>query len=602
MSRWSERVLILMCLALAGAVFLTGIQWGLPSREADKHLFGDRAPWTGAEIMALAPVTDDPNRGADVDVDPLVGRDQVLVLNETDKQRAEIVRRYRLFTHQPDEYNTMRSLSGMSPGSLRLDPRMYQYGGLWIYPVGALLKIGDLVGYLDVRNDKTYYLDHPEQFGRFYVIARLYSAAWGIAGALAVYGLARKLAGHPAPAAVAAVCFAMLPVVVNAAHEAKPHLAGLALMLFAILAASRYVETGKRSWWLIAGALCGAAFGMVISSLIVFAILPVMAFLRPMPRREQVRVVLLSGLVGAGVYVVTNPYVPINLVMNPAVLRSNLGASTAMYEPTGGSGVVNALMLIGEGLTPWFAGAAGLWLVALLTVRRSKSPIVAGAVPGHVLLLLLVPAGIVLVQFVALAADKPAEYARFALLPDTALCVAAVVGEWVFLKGRFSRAFVLIASVLIVAPSTVQYLLHFHADARTDTSRILEARRMGPVNYGGYERLALAAEPAPYSVPPVDLWRWKLLLLPRGKPVYDAARDAGADALLRAVDRMPGEVPAGFRRLDSMTPESFLTRPAPISWAAKPFEILVAETPPASDAGGSAGPATSAPSPAPAPP
>jgi hypothetical protein len=109
----------------------------LPSRAADEFLFGGRQPWTGAEILALAPVEEDPNRGADVDADPLVGRDKLLVLNQTDKQRAEIVRRYRLFTYQPDEYNTLKSLSGMNPGKLQLDPRMYQYGGLWITRSGG---------------------------------------------------------------------------------------------------------------------------------------------------------------------------------------------------------------------------------------------------------------------------------------------------------------------------------------------------------------------------------------------------------------------------------------------------------------------------------
>ena len=53
-----------------------------------------------------------------------------------------------------------------------------------------------------------------------------------------------------------------MPVVVNAAHEAKPHLPGAVLMLLAVLSATNYVRTGRRRYWLGAGALCGAAFGM----------------------------------------------------------------------------------------------------------------------------------------------------------------------------------------------------------------------------------------------------------------------------------------------------------------------------------------------------
>ena len=51
-----------------------------------------------------------------------------------------------------------------------------------------------------------------------------------------------------------------MPVVVNMAHEAKPHLPGAALMLCAIFCATNYVRTGHRRHWVGAGALCGAAF------------------------------------------------------------------------------------------------------------------------------------------------------------------------------------------------------------------------------------------------------------------------------------------------------------------------------------------------------
>src|SRR5687767_191076 len=117
--------------------FLVGIDWGLPSRRADAFLFGDRQPWSGKEILALAGGAGvDPNRGADVDVNPITSRDRPVVLNETDAQRAEIVRRYRLYSYQPDEMITFNALRQMNPGARQFDPKLYQYGGLWVYPVG----------------------------------------------------------------------------------------------------------------------------------------------------------------------------------------------------------------------------------------------------------------------------------------------------------------------------------------------------------------------------------------------------------------------------------------------------------------------------------
>src|SRR4051794_22901600 len=83
-------------LVLAGAWFVVGVSWGLPSRRADPFLFGDESKaWDGKRILELAGTwNDDPNRGSDVDVNPVAGRTEPIVLNATDARRAEIVRRY----------------------------------------------------------------------------------------------------------------------------------------------------------------------------------------------------------------------------------------------------------------------------------------------------------------------------------------------------------------------------------------------------------------------------------------------------------------------------------------------------------------------------
>ncbi len=149
-------------------------------------------------------------------------------------------------SYQPDEWNTLKALSEMKPGRGQFDPKLYQYGGLWVYPIGAFLKLAALFHLIDLRADAAWYLDHPDAFGRFYVVARLWSVAWGLAGVLTVFSLVRRIVGAVLFPTVAALCFMLMPVVVNMAHEAKPHLAGAVLMLLAVLAAARFVELGTR--------------------------------------------------------------------------------------------------------------------------------------------------------------------------------------------------------------------------------------------------------------------------------------------------------------------------------------------------------------------
>src|SRR5206468_8460704 len=119
----------------------------------------------GRQIMDLAGGWDESSdRGADIAMRPRTNRDRPIIVNETDAQRAEIVRRFRLYSCQPDEMITFRSLSRMKPGRGDLDPRFFQYGGLWVYAVGGLLKVASMLGLVTLRPDLAYYLDHPEQF------------------------------------------------------------------------------------------------------------------------------------------------------------------------------------------------------------------------------------------------------------------------------------------------------------------------------------------------------------------------------------------------------------------------------------------------------
>lgn len=579
---WVAGLLVVAC-----AVFLTGLTWGLPSRAVDPYLFGDREPWSGSRILELGGGwDDDPARGADVDVDPLEDRSRAILLNGTDAQRATIIRRYRLFTYQPDEMITLRALAGMRPAEGRLDPRLYQYGGLWIYPVGALLKAASMTGAIALTSDLAWYLDHPEAFGRLYLVARVYTVLWGLVGVALVFWLARRLAGgRLAPAVIAAACFICMPVVVNMVHEAKPHLPGAVLQFMAVAGAVRYAETGRRRWWVATAGACGAAFGMVLSAWPIFIILPLMTLLRPHTWIE--RLVLTAGGIALGVvcYLFTNPYILINLFINQAVLRSNFGNSLAMYEiGRWGEGFVNAALLMAEGTSPFITVVGVAALVALL-LRRCRTgarpvsetqrdePVVLSS-PSAAAWLLAAPAILIFVQFTALAAGKPGEYGRFAVYPDIALGIAAVTAVHAMLRSARSRVVIF---VLLVASSVLfgwNYLARFRSDASGHSSRLAYAQVLEHLAAQGAETLGMGAEPAPYNLPPVDLFRWRLLLLP---DVPSGNRQP--DFLIRPLGVLPfstlwtsmyrGVGPEPLRDSD----------PAAISWAGKYFDILARVTP-----------------------
>lgn len=560
MPAWQTRLLLAVCLCLAAGIFLSGIDWGLPSDSGDRFLFGEHHIMNGGEIQAategVAGTARDDSRGADVDRNPRAVRDRPVRVNpEKDlAAQAEIVRRYRLFSHQPDEMITFMALRSMRPAKLDFDPHLYQYGGLWIYPVAIFIKAASALNLVEVRSgDATpYYLDHPEAFGRFYVVARLYVVMWGLIGVAAIFGIVRRITGAPWAAAGAAIGFACLPVVLNMAHEAKPHLPGMVLVLLAVLAAARYAETGKLNYGIATGVISGAAVGMVLSTLPVFAILPVMVLLR---RDEawggRIRLLVFAGLIGVAIYGVTNPYVIYHLAGgNPEPFESNMANNASFYavgRPL--DGIINVGRLMVEGASPVvFSFGVMATMILLARAVQNRELIIEEEVRRRAHgLLLAVPAVLTAVQASLVAAGKPGEFGRFLLLTDVFLLVEAFV-----LLGTYLKPPVQIAAVLVGVAATAwfgwPYLQGFLRDRNHETSRLLAAREIEAFRKAGAQRVLITAEPAPYAIPPLNLFDWQVILVPdKAHPERYAE---------------PGDVVVTVEEGDT-----------PISWADKAFKI-----------------------------
>src|SRR4051812_13763535 len=98
-----EKLCLLAPLVLGAFVFIIGITWGVPSRDADRFLFGEHPVWSGNQIKDLASSTTAGSLSIGADVDQNPNRVRPVTLNDTHGKRAEILIRYRLYSAQPDE-------------------------------------------------------------------------------------------------------------------------------------------------------------------------------------------------------------------------------------------------------------------------------------------------------------------------------------------------------------------------------------------------------------------------------------------------------------------------------------------------------------------
>jgi hypothetical protein len=184
----------------------------------------------------------------------------------------------------------------------------------------------------------------------------------------------------------------------------------------------------------------------------------------------------------------------------------------------------------GVGLLPF--GLAGSILLLSRREKRTAWLLAAVAIPAAI-------------QFVLTAGGKPGEYGRFALLPDTALCIAGIAMlryvPWGWAPG--------LILALATAFSGAPYHHGFVHDGMEpeSTSRMALAGQLQEflqTRMAAYRKLreegkpapeqpvlGVYSDPAPYCLPPVDLEYWKIVRLPRG---FDAQRGAAvADVIVR---------------------------------------------------------------------
>ncbi len=499
------RVVLLWALLMAPLLF-----WGLPTSLHDDLLFGGQPPWAADRYQAAGDLEQLRTRqaGADRDLNPIADRDQLVDLTADDAGRAEILRRYRLYSRQPDEMIIFRALQRMRPRQLDLDPQLYQYGGGYIYLVGAALGAAAVSTAVRVTGDLGVYLAHPESFARFYVVARLVSLLFGALTLIAVHRLARRAAGRTA-GWVALLNVACCPVFITAVLEAKPHLPSACMILWATLSALDFHARGRWQAALRMGLQAGYAFALVLTGLAACLLWPALLLVRATAAfRARWPSLGLAVLLALLVYVALNPYVPYNWLTGRPALESNLANSLAMYRDQAArapEGALRAAQLLAEGAGPGVLviGLAGL--ILLLRQRPRVTMLAAAAGCG------------VLVLCVLLAAGKPAEFARFLILPVLLLAVAAAV-LIAALARRRPIAGMLLTIIVLVTMRTPAYIRSFVDDARATHESRLAAGQYLSARLAPADAIGVLQEPAPYAVPPLDFAHRRVLLLPAARP------------------------------------------------------------------------------------
>lgn len=479
------------------------LSWGLPTSRYDEFLFGGDETWNAGRYDAGEVLQARRVRvgGADTDLDPIAAADGIVDLTADDAARAAILLRYRLYSRQPDEMITFMALQRMNPRAFDLDPRLYQYGGGYIYLIGAALWASSLVGLIELSDDLGVYLTQPELFARFYVVARFVTLVFGAFTLVAAIRLARRAAGRSA-GWIAFVLVAASPVFISGVLEAKPHLPSVCLLLWATLSALDYHASGRRRDTLLMGVQVGYAFAMVPTGLAGVLLWPALLLARRNAIGRTARDLATAGVLALAIYVATNPYVPYNALFNRAAFWGNIANSTAMYDVGRlGEGLLRVGQLLLESCGPGVL-IVGLIAIAWLYARWPRQANLA-VFPGVAMLLLCT----------AIGAGKPAEFARFLLLPVILFAIGTAALAATLALRRLGWGILATIAVLALMRSPA-YLHSFYVDARFEHESRHRAAQHLREHAGPSDAIGVVQEPAPYAVPPLNFAHRTVRLLP----------------------------------------------------------------------------------------
>ncbi|MFH1035928.1 MAG: hypothetical protein V1806_15590 [Pseudomonadota bacterium] len=221
-------------------------------------------------------------------------------------ERGIAWRSYLLGSNAVDERYSFSVLSRMNPAKGDFNPRRHNYGGSFIYPLGALLYAQKLLGLLQATPDLSHYLARPQEIARMYLTGRAFSVL-ALLGIIYLLGLWGQRLGGRAAASLAMLAFALSSVTFWQALITKPHLYAAFFGFLGLYWLARHRQEGGTRLLIQSAAACGWAAGASLPAGALALAYPLL-LARSGQGWRWLGPVALAGVVMAAVFLLTNPY------------------------------------------------------------------------------------------------------------------------------------------------------------------------------------------------------------------------------------------------------------------------------------------------------
>ena len=344
----SEKIILLIFLMSLIAIMLCGNQWGLLTQKKLELLNVSNERLT--EIAEESSEEFQRKIGSEDSTYKVFGSDE-----ETANRR---MRRFLLYTHEPDEYYVLLALSRMKPGQFNFNTYSMEYGNTFLIPLGIVIKTCDWIGTTKILTLKEYLLN-PLEFHSLYRIGRGLMLINLFFFILLYYYFGKKMSAADAFAWHLSAAFVLSSsIIVEYYHIIKPHAFVLPLILLSLYFLYRYHTSETIYDFYLSSLFAGAAVAGILNASI-FVLLLLITFKRKHIRKLLIAILFLS----AGFLIFNNHYL--------------LEFRTAIFYPmriydyyfsakpaVGNSDYLNATRII-----IFATGLPGFILISALTIR-----------------------------------------------------------------------------------------------------------------------------------------------------------------------------------------------------------------------------------------
>ncbi|RKY30174.1 MAG: hypothetical protein DRP67_05070 [Candidatus Omnitrophota bacterium] len=269
---------------------LTGIKWGLPSKEIKKMYFSD-----------------------DRDLKQLIEKVKKVDINKSweisKKKKDKLPRSYfnLIRTFHPDEEIIIKSLSNMNPKKFDFNPHYFVYPAFYTYVVGFVMYILHIFKIIKLVPDVTFYFFHPEEMAKLYLTGRIITLFSALVLIFIVFKIGNKLKNKCG--FFSAFLIAFSPLFFINSHYMTVDMMMTLFVVTSFFYILKYTEDNNIKYIYIASIFAGLSGGTKYPGIFIWGIIPFAVLLSEGWGGIRKKTIYISFIITIALFFAVNPYI-----------------------------------------------------------------------------------------------------------------------------------------------------------------------------------------------------------------------------------------------------------------------------------------------------